>query len=112
MIIEDVSQVEYRTAASIRDRCFARDGSYLFPEEEIWTQDNIKPLVDGMHTSWLETGKGSFLEALKHQLSGLPIECTKLIADGIALYYLFPLDNNVKKATKEEKLRPCCHGRG
>ena len=57
-----------------------------------------------MHTSWLETGKGSFLEALKHQLSGLPIECTKLIADGIALYYLFPLDNNVKKATKERQI--------
>ena len=104
MIIEDRAQLEYRAADSIRDRCFINDLSYLFPTARVWTIENIESLVQGMEKTWLDTGKRSFIETLKYQLADLPEECTKLAADALISFYLFPHESAIKRTTKQSQV--------
>lgn len=60
----------------------------LFPEQELWTGNNFAGLVECFNEEQL-TDERSFEEKLKTQLDGAPSQQVRLIADLIAVHYLF-----------------------
>ena len=60
----------------------------LFPVQELWTGNNFAGLVECFNEEQL-TDERSFEEKLKTQLDGAPSQQVRLIADLIAVHYLF-----------------------
>lgn len=72
----------------LRRDCLVKDGSMLFPVQELWTGNNFAGLVECFNEEQL-TDERSFEEKLKTQLDGAPSQQVRLIADLIAVHYLF-----------------------
>lgn len=72
----------------IRTECLVADGSVLFPEQKLWTQENFHGLVERFNDNPLTDGR-SFEEKLREQLDESPAELVRLMADLVAFHYLF-----------------------
>ena len=84
------NDVIYDAGEAWRDRCLRDDRSLLFGDEIVWTLDNL----DGFHERLVEhliAGTDQdFFEKLKLQLNDAPEGVTKLAAELILVYGLFP----------------------
>lgn len=72
----------------LRLDCLVKDGSVLFRDQELWTGQNFAGLVERFNENQL-TDERSFEEKLRTQLEGAPAEQVRLMADLIAVHYLF-----------------------
>ena len=72
----------------LRPDCLVKDGSALFPEQELWTEHNFAGLVERFNENQL-TDERRFEDKLRTQLEGAPGEQVRLMADLIAVHYLF-----------------------
>lgn len=97
------ADTEYRTAASFRANCFSLSSSYLFPNEAIWTPENIQSALTAL-TSPVEKGD-SFFTRLESQLKLCGEEPHKAIAESLLFYYLFPTSDSIKSSTKIDRIK-------
>lgn len=76
------------TVDRFRVKCLVADGSLLFPEQLLWTKDNFAALTGAFNENLL-TDERSFEEKLRTQLADVTDEQVRLMADLIAVHYLF-----------------------
>lgn len=91
----------YEAANKWKLECLIEDGSLLWPDEKIWTLENLKKLKRA-YVDHPDFSKSSFEEKLEKQLDGQGIEIYKLFCECLFVYYLFPSNINFK--TKIKKL--------
>src|SRR3989304_1803692 len=91
----------YAVADQFRERCLKRGGSLLWPDDHVWTVENITTLLDAF-IGKPDVSKRGFYEKWKDQLAGCSPEVHKVAVDVLALYHLLP--RTVSKQVKLEHL--------
>lgn len=84
----DTSKI-YNVAERFRTNCLLREGSLLFEHASIWRPD----VLDRIHKAFVATpdeGDRSFLLKFKDQLDKAGQEVTRLAAEVLCVYFLFP----------------------
>lgn len=89
----------YRAAESFRANCLLHDGSLLFEDASIWRTD----VLERIHNAFVaapDEGDRPFLVKFKDQISQAGQEVTRLAAEILCVYFLFP--SNVGGARKRQ----------
>jgi 5-methylcytosine-specific restriction protein B len=71
-----------------RDECLIEDGSLLFHGGQIWTLQNVQELRQAFNENQLQ-GESTFEEKLTTQLGPVTDNAKRLMAEVIAVYFLF-----------------------
>lgn len=77
----------YEVAEQFRDRCLKRGQSLLWPDDGVWTVENLVALREAFMDHPLH-GKRPFLDKLHDQIASLGKDVHKVAADVVALYFL------------------------
>jgi len=93
----------YTAATLFRQRCVAEQSSLLWPDSHAWTAANIDAVWKAVIENPIETGDLGFFDKLELQLSGLPDDVYRVVADAVAFYHLYP--TNILPTTKNEQVR-------
>jgi MoxR-like ATPase len=98
----------YEVAHVFAEECLIADGSYFWPGEPVWTEENLD-------TIWREfaekpdEGGESFVVKWTNQLSELPVNVFRLAYEVTALYCLYPsarqFGSNAKKKLLDDVLQ-------
>lgn len=104
---ENSSETEqiYKVAQAWKEACLENDRSILWPEEQIWTQENLKRFK-ACFIDKPDATDSSFEEKLQIQLKGQPKQVYKLVCDFLFVYYLFP--RTITYKTKIKKIETVC----
>ena|SRR5947199_3655281 len=87
----------YQVADEFRSRCLAAGLSLLWPNDRVWTPENITTLRDAFENR-VEVS-GGFYAMLEAQLQGLSDDIHKVAIDAIAFYQL-PISRPTRPDTK------------
>jgi hypothetical protein len=87
----------YAVAEQFRERCLKNGRSLLWPDDHVWTVENITALLDAFVGN-PDVSKRGFFEKWKDQLADCSPEVHKVAAHVIAVYHLLPA--TVSKQTK------------
>lgn len=79
----------YEASERFRDECLCSHGSLLFDDESIWTQAHLEHLHSVFVDSPDESDRG-FLEKFRDQVQPAGQPVTRLAAEVVAVYFLFP----------------------
>ena len=101
----------YKAADLFRDRVMVDGKSFLWPKQEVWTDENITAVFEALLTQKPE-GTASFLATLEKQLANLSDDAVRLAADVYAFYWLFPRDAAVSAAKKIQGVQQIASWRG
>ncbi len=77
----------YKVAEQFSDRCLKRGHSLLWPDDPVWTVENLVALREAFIDN-PDTGKGSFFEKLRKQIADCSEGVHQIAADVVALYFL------------------------
>jgi energy-coupling factor transporter ATP-binding protein EcfA2 len=99
----------YHAADLFRVDCLDGEGSLLWPTLKPWTLDNLRALRSAI-LEHLDESSRTFFEKLQDQLSPEPAEASRIAADILGFYYLFPM--NIGAQTKASKLRQVISWKG
>lgn len=95
----------YQAAQQWKEQCLVNDGSLLWPENQVWTEENLQKIKE-CFIDQPDESKKNFEEKFKKQLEGQPKEVYQLAAECLYMYYLFP--GKINYETKLEKLKLVC----
>ena len=95
--------VIYEAADRFRHICLVQRQSFLWPEDQVWTPENVQALLDAYMGNPDESDR-PFLTKWHDQLAGEPETIHKLAADVLAFYFLFLSRSQITKKTKLERL--------
>jgi MoxR-like ATPase/predicted RNA-binding protein with PUA-like domain len=103
----DASETEaiYHAAQSWKEQCLINDGSLLWPNEQVWTLENLELLKKCFIDNPDESDR-NFEEKFRLQLQGQRQSVYKLAVECLFVYYLFPKKINFD--TKIKKLESIC----
>jgi 5-methylcytosine-specific restriction protein B len=102
-IIEQSSRVHIQAAVDLwRDRCLIKDGSLLFDDEQLWTEDNLGHVYHNLVEAPL-VDERTFIQKLEVQLENNR-SLIRLGAEAIVVYYLFVWRGAVTAATKRARV--------
>jgi MoxR-like ATPase len=102
----------YQAADLFRQRVMVEGRSFLWPEHEAWTDENITAVFDALASQNSEIAGGTFLDTLRLQLEGLPDDAFRIAADTYAFYWFFPSRDTVSSATKLKSVGTISSWRG
>ena len=92
----------YKLAERWREECLIGGDSLLWPGESVWSANNLKKFKECFIDNPDES-KESFEDKFKKQLAGEDVDVTKLAAEIMVIYFLFP--SNVHRPRKIEIIR-------
>ncbi len=101
----------YMAADLFRQRVLVEGNSFLWPEHQAWTDENISAVFDALLIQKPE-GTASFLKTLEKQLADLPDDAIRIAADVYAFYWLFPRAAAVSSAKKIQSVQQIALWRG
>lgn len=95
----------YEAADRLRERCLRKDGSLLFDDATLWNQANLAQLHKAFNAA-PDEGDRNFLPKYRDQLQPAGQSVTRLGAEMLAIYLLFPtgVGSAKKRATVTEVL--------
>lgn len=85
-----------------RERCLIGDGSLLYPDESLWTTENLRAAYSNIAEHPLLDAR-SFMEKLKDQLGSEP-QLTLLGAELVIVYYLFAWVGSISGEKKRSRV--------
>lgn len=87
MARDENCQAIYDVAEQFRDRCLKRGHSLLWPEDPVWTMENLASLREAFMDN-LDKSDRTFLQKLHDQIANCDEDVHKVAADVMALYFL------------------------
>jgi 5-methylcytosine-specific restriction enzyme B len=94
----------YKLAASWKTKCLLEGGSLLWEGEQVWTKETLEAFK-ACFTDRPDESGDSFEEKFKRQLAGEDANVTKLAAELVLVYFLFPSRASVSGARKRELVK-------
>jgi len=86
---EQDTRAIYEASERFRGECLLKDGSLLFDAESVWTEDHVEHLRRVFVEAPDESGR-RFLEKFRDQVQPTGPQVTRLAAEVVAAYFLFP----------------------
>lgn len=77
----------YKVAEQFRDRCLKRGHSLLWPDDPVWTVENLVTLREAFMNN-LDKSDRTFFEKLREQIANCDKNVHKVAADVVALYFV------------------------
>ena len=99
----------YTLAADWKGKCLLGGKSLLWPDDQVWTKEVLE-LFNACFTEQPDESAGSFEEKFKRQLTREGALVTKLAAELILVYFLFP--SSVSGRRKRELIQDIVSWRG
>ncbi len=76
----------YEVFSRFIDQCLVNDNSLIWPEEKLWSLENLQSVKKGFIDNPIH--KGDYWEKINEQFGNLNDECWKILADGLFVYTL------------------------